>query len=271
VLRISLSWYNYDDLDLHVHEPQGRGVRGFLGHIFFGNKHGWTGGTLDVDMNAGHGTTREAVENVVWSTKMPDGDYRVVVNNYTQRETSDPGFVIEVESAGKLSHFSFNKGVRNQQDILVVILHVKDAVVERFEVGDPAVTASNISQERWGLKTETYVKVSAVTLSPNYWGDNRVGNRHTFFVLDGAKNDELTRGFYNEFLHPRLEPHRKVFEVIGDKTKCRPTDGQLSGLGFSSTKKDSFLVRVQQGKKRRVFQGFYTESVSSQGLCLVTT
>jgi len=157
VLRISLSWYNYDDLDLHVHEPQGRGVRGFLGHIFFGNKHGWTGGTLDVDMNAGHGTTREAVENVVWSTKMPDGDYRVVVNNYTQRETSDPGFVIEVESAGKLSHFSFNKGVRNQQDILVVILHVKDAVVERFEVGDPAVTASNISQERWGLKTETYV------------------------------------------------------------------------------------------------------------------
>jgi hypothetical protein len=252
VLRISLSWYNYDDLDLHVHEPQGRGRYAF-DHIYFRNKKGWTGGTLDVDMNAGHGTTREAVENVVWSTEMPDGAYRIVVNNYNQRETSDPGFVIEVENAGKLSHFSYNKIVRGQQDIAVATLHVKDARAERVEVGDPGITAANISQDKWGLKTEQYVKVSAVTLSPNYWGDNRVGNRHTFFVLEGAKNDELTRGFYNEFLHPRLEPHRKVFEVIGDKTKCRPTDGQLSGLGFSSTKKDSVLVRVQQGKKRRVF------------------
>ena len=94
----------------------------------------------------------------------------------------------------------------------------------------------------------------AVTLSPNYWGQNAVGNKHTFFVLEGAKNDEATRGFYNEFLHPRLEPHRKVFEVIGDKTKCQPTEGQLSGLGFSSTKKETFLVRAYQGKKQRVFQ-----------------
>ncbi len=253
-LRVSLSWFNYDDLDLHVHEPNARGTRG-LEHIYFRNKRGWTGGTLDVDMNAGSGTTREAVENVVWSGKPPDGAYRIVVNNYTQRETSDPGFVIEVESGGKLSHYSFNKGVRNQQDITVVTLHVKDGVVERAEVGDPAITAANISQEKWGLKTEQFVKVRAVTLSPNYWGSNAVGNKHTFFVIEGAKNDEPTRGFYSEFLHPRLEPHRKVFEVIGDKTKCQPSPAgdQLSGLGFSSTKPATFLVRAHQGKKQRVF------------------
>ena len=110
------------------------------------------------------------------------------------------------------------------------------------------------SQEKWGLATERYVKVNTVMLSPNFWGDGPgVGNKHTFFVLDGAKSDEDTRGFYNEFLHPRFEEHRKVFEVIADKTKCRPVDGHLAGLGFSSTKKDSFLVRVSQGKKRRVF------------------
>ena len=40
---------------------------------------------------------------------------------------------------------------------------------------------------------------------------------------------------------------------FADKTKCQPTDGQLSGLGFSSTKKTSFLVRVQQGSKQRLF------------------
>jgi hypothetical protein len=253
VLRVSLSWYNFDDLDLHIHEPAGRGVRSLGEHIFYLNRRGWTGGELDVDMNAGQGTTREAVENVVWTKKPPDGAYRVVVNNFTQRETSSPGFVIEVENAGKLSHFSYNKGVRNHQDITVATLYMKNGAVERVEVGDPGITAANVSQEKWGLKTEQYVKISAVTLSPNFWGNNAVGNKHTFFVVEGAKNDEATRGFYNEFLHSRLEPHRKVFEVIGDKTKCAPTDGQLSGLGFSSTKRESFMVRAHQGKKQRVF------------------
>ena len=221
--------------------------------IYFSNKAGWTGGVLDVDMNAGGPRTREAVENVVWGNAPPDGTYEVYVNNYAQRETADPGFVIEVESGGKLSHFSYNKGVRDKQRIAVAFLHVKDGAVVRVEVRDPGITAANVSQEKWGLKTEQYVKISAVTLSPNYWGGNRVGNKHTFFVVDGCKNDEAARGFYNEFLHPRLEPHRKVFEVIGDKTKCPPSDDQLSGLGFSSTRIASFVVRVRQGKKQRVF------------------
>lgn len=253
MLRVSLSWFNLDDLDLHIHEPPGRGTQAAWSHIHYANKHGWTGGVLDVDMNAGHGSTREPVENVVWTAKPADGAYRVVVNNFCQREHSNPGFVVEIETAGRLSHFSYNKAVRHKQDIAVVALHVKNGAVERIEVGDPCVTASNISQEKWGLTTEQYVKVNAVMLSPNHWTGNAVGNKHTFFVIDGAKNDEQTRGFYNEFLHPRLEPHRKVFEVIGDKTKCAPTDGQLSGLGFSSTKKDAFIARVQQGKRQRIF------------------
>ncbi len=250
-LRVSLSWFNYDDLDLHIHEPASS--RGTIRNaIYYAAKIGWTGGRLDVDMNAGGGRSREAVENVAWSTKPPDGDYRVVVHNYSQRETSDPGFVVEMESGGRLTQFAYNKAVRQGAQILVATLHVKDGIVERIEAG-PGITAGNISQEKWGLKTEQYVKVAAVTLSPNFWGDNATGNKHTFFVLDGAKNDEPTRGFYNEFLHPRLEAHRKVFEVIGDKTKCQPTEGQLSGLGFSSTKKESFIVRAQQGKKQRIF------------------
>lgn len=254
VLRVSLSWYNYDDLDLHVLEPPGRSLAGMRGdRIFFGCKRGWTGGVLDVDMNAGSGTTREAVENVVWSKDPPDGAYGIVVNNYTQRESSDPGFVVEVESGGKLTHFKYSKIVRTREYVSVVRIHVRDGVVERFEPGSPGVTSGTVSQEKWGLRTEQYAKVSAVTLSPNYWGDNAVGNKHTFFILDGCRNDEDARGFYNEFLHPRLEPHRKVFEVIADKTKCCPSPDQLSGLGFSSTKRESFTARVQQGKRQRVY------------------
>lgn len=253
LLRVSLSWFNFDDLDLHVHEPQGRGAAGLRDHIFFANKRGWTGGELDVDMNAGGPRSREAVENTVWMQRIPDGAYKVVVNNYTKRESIDVGFVIEIENNGKISHFSYNKAVRDKEDIHVATLHMKGGVIEHVEMGNPTITAQNVSQEKWGLTTEQYVKVNVVTLSPNYWGDNAVGNKHTFFVLDGARNDEPTRGIYNEFLHPRLEQHRKVFEVIGDKTKCQPTEGQLSGLGFSSTKKDSFIVKVHQGKKQRLF------------------
>lgn len=252
-LRVSLSWYNFDDLDLHIKQPPGRGVHGLHGDIAFNNKRGWTGGCLDVDMNAGSGTTREPVENVIWSDKVPDGPYTVVVNNYCLRESQNPGFTIEVENAGKVTHFSYNKQVRNRGDVVVCTLHMKSGVIERIEPGDSSITSSAISQEKWGLQTEKFAKVSAVMLSPNYWGDNAVGNKHTFFILENAKSDEDTRGFYNEFLHPRLEPHRKVFEVIADKTKCRPTEGQLSGLGFSSTKNEKFLVRAQIGKKRQTF------------------
>lgn len=253
-LRVSLSWFNFDDLDLHVAQPPGRGIHGAMpNEISFRNTRGWTGGTLDVDMNAGSGYSREAVENVVWATTPPDGPYRIIVNNFCLRESRDPGFVIETECGGEIAHYSYNKQVRDGQNITVATLHMKGGHIERVDPGDAGITSASISQDKWGLKTEQYVKVSTVMLSPNYWGDNAVGNKHTFFVLEGAKSDEDMRGFYNEFLHPRLEPHRKVFEIIGDKTKCQPTEGHLAGLGFSSTKKDSFLVRVQQGKKQRIF------------------
>lgn len=255
VMRVSLSWFNFDDLDLHIYEPSGRGVRGLENHIYFRNKEGWTGGVLDVDMNAGAGTTREPVENVAWADAPPNGSYKVVVNNFAKRETSNTGFAVEVESGGKIHSFTYNKAVKDTQDIHVCTLVVKDGVIVKIENGDDGITTTQLSQDKWGLKSETFVKVNAVTLSPNYWGGNSVGNKHLFFFLDGCLSDEPTRGIYNEFLHSRLEAHRKVFEVIGEKTKCQPVAGQLSGLGFSSTKKESVLVRVNNKRLYSVQTG----------------
>lgn len=255
LMRVSLSWFNFDDLDLHIYEPAGRGYRSFNNHIYFSSKVGWTGGRLDVDMNAGHGTTREPVENVAWSENPPDGDYKVVINNFQNRDSSDVGFVVEVESAGKLYNFSYNKAVRYKQDVHVCTLVVKGGVITKIEEGEAGITTSMLSQDKWGLKSESFVKVNAVTLSPNYWGSNKVGNKHLFFFMDGCLSDESTRGIYNEFLHSRLEIHRKVFEVIGEKTKCQPTAGQLSGLGFSSTKKEVVLVKVNGKRLYKVQTG----------------
>ena len=44
-----------------------------------------------------------------------------------------------------------------------------------------------------------------------------------------------------------------MFELIGDKTKCSPTPGQLAGLGFSSTKESFFVIRVRTEKTVRTY------------------
>jgi hypothetical protein len=49
-----------------------------------------------------------------------------------------------------------------------------------------------------------------------------------------------------------LDKHRKVFEVLGSKLMVQPAQEQLSGLGFSSTKRDSVLCRVSGSFNRVV-------------------
>lgn len=237
-LRISLAWHNFDDLDIHVYEPSG-------GHIYFANK----ANKLDVDMNAGGGRTREPVENVSY-TSVPDGDYRVEINQYSQRETTDVGFTVEVENQGRIDQFSYTKAAKNTVHALTITM--KNGIIVDLKVGS-GLTGGSISQEKWGVATEKFVKVNTLMLSPNHWDDNQVGNKHWFFVLESCQNLEATRGIYNEFLNSGLEKHRKVFEILGDKTKCQPTDDQLSGIGVSSTRGDKLTVRVTGPKINKVY------------------
>lgn len=63
-LRCSLSWFNYDDLDLHMIEPDGYEIS-FMNRGRQSPNHG----ELDVDMNAGMGQTRKAVENICYANR----------------------------------------------------------------------------------------------------------------------------------------------------------------------------------------------------------
>lgn len=227
-LRTSLAWFNYDDLDLHCQCPQG--------HINFSNK----AGILDVDMNAGSGGSREPVENMRWP-RPADGLYRFAVHNYNRREPIDVGFVIEVESAMGIHTFRHEKSVANNDHVAVCDIVVRGGQAVEV-VPSSSVTVGAASQNQWGLKTLDMVKVNAIVQSPNYWDGNAVGNKHWFFVIEGCKNPVPCRGIYNEFLHSRLENHRKVFEILGAKTKCPVSDEQLSGVGFSSTRHDKVVV-----------------------------
>lgn len=246
-LRVSLSWHNYDDLDLHVYEPP------LNYHIYFGNKRTLSpsGGMLDVDMNAGSGSTREPVENIFWKNEPKfEGTYKVVVNNYMRRDNKDGGFEVEIEYNGEIETFTSHTNAASGRDFGIVefTYSKKDGIKFIGSTGTSNVAKYN-SREKWGVKTGQFVPVRAITLSPNYW-NGAVGNKHFFFFLEGCKSDEKTRPFFNEFLKPELNEDRKVFEILGSKVTVDKAEDELSGLGFSDTIRNHIYVEVEGTFKR---------------------
>ena len=236
---MSLAWSNYDDLDIHADCPDG--------HIYFGNKLD----ILDVDMNAGGGRSREPVENLSW-TRPRDGVYRIHVNQYNQRETADVGFTLEIECEGRVTQLSYPLGVKGTVDCITFQM-VRGELTD-LKIVNKSIRGGDVSTQKWGVATENFVPVSTLMCSPNHWENaGSVGNQHWFFILEGCKNPEATRGIYNEFLRGDLEPHRKVFEVLGNKTKCAPSDQQLSGVGFSRGRNDEVTVRVTTNNSTRAY------------------
>jgi len=247
VLRCSLAWFNGDDLDIHVKEP------GAGSHIYFGNKRQVhpSSGMLDVDMNAGDAQSTSPVENIAWTNKnkMPEGEYRVFINQFTKRNTENYGFTLEMEYEGKIWTYNYQKPMRTSANIDVVIFNFDRktgiTIVRSLESEEsPRVT--------WELGTQKFHKVNMIMNSPNHWDGEETGNKHYFFILENCDSGEPVRGFFNEFLKESMTEHRKVFEVLGSKMKTDQKEDQLSGLGFSSTKRASLICRVKGSFERTI-------------------
>ena len=246
VLRFSIQWndleeYSRNDLDAHCIEPQ-------LNHIYWGNKVERDGGTLDIDITNPQINT-PAVENITWpdKRKMRPGKYRFYVHQYKNRGGRD-GFRAEIEFDGQIFKFDYRKELRQDErvDVAEVVLYED----RRFSIKTllPTETAG---REIWGIRTMDYVPVSTVMFSPNYWDEQTgIGHRHVFFMLKGCKNPEEPNGFYNEFLKQDLMEHKRVFEALGWKMKVAYVDDQLSGIGFSTTKRGNVVLKVNGATER---------------------
>ena len=239
-----LAWSNADDLDLHMMEPRGT-------HIYYENRRRLSlhGGMLDVDMNGCDQVNNvDPVENIFYKhvSSMRPGSYVLKVHCYSKRN-NDPdrqGFEVEIDLLGQSTLLSYPTKVKSQNMITVAnIVVTKEKEIAVVPSSDMQQTGR--SQQVWGIKTNTFVPVKAVMLSPNYWDEQKgCGNSHWFFMLQGCANGDVARGFYNEFLNNDLLVHRKVLELIGSKVTTAPSEQQLSGVGFSSTQRASLLCRV---------------------------
>lgn len=242
-----LAWDYTDDLDFHMIEPDGN-------EISFRNRRQLSrcGGMLDLDANGTDGIKTHPAENIVYASKgkMVEGEYTLFVHNYSRR-SNGVGFQVEIEVDNKVINFEYDKALRG--DGKVVVAGINYSKVDGITI-EHKLPSTTTSREVWGLNTESFTRVKTIMHSPNHWDGLQVGNKHHFFILEGCLNDTPARGIYNEYLHSDLEQHRKVFELVGEKTKCPVTPDQLSGVGFSSTVRNNAIVKVElQDDKERIF------------------
>jgi len=245
VLRFSIQWndnkFDGNDLDAHCYEPNGN-------LIYYGNKDNRnTTGKLDVDIIHPE-RNKIAVENITWTNKdrMQEGVYKFLVHNYTHRGGRE-GFKAEVEFEGQIFSFDYNKELKQGEKVEVA--EVTFSRINGFSIKEKL--PSNVSsKEVWGLKTNQFVPVSVVCYSPNYWQDNNVGHKHYMFMLKDCINNEQPSGMFNEFLKEDLMKHRKVIEALSSKMRIKDNPSQLSGLGFSSTKRNELTVKVKGNTER---------------------
>lgn len=253
VLRFSIQWNesgnDNSDLDAHCIEPNGH-------EIYFGSdrkpRMSSMTGQLDVDITQPNTQMpgRPAVENITWidMNKMKAGTYKFFVNQFSARGSK--GFKAEIEFNGEIHSFEYNKLLRTGENVQVaeVTLNANG----EFTIKEKLSGTSNVSsREIWNISTNQFVPVSVICYSPNYFDEQEgIGHRHLFFILKDCINPEEPNGYYNEFLKNDLTKHKRVFEALGSKCHVEDSDDQLSGIGFSMTKRADLIVKVKGATER---------------------
>lgn len=266
-LRFSHSW-NYEGMrngslmDLHVFMPGSNQretiVNGKEIHDNYGNNErvGWnhrqhrvSGGVQDVDYTAIAPVGYIPVENTTFPSmnRLKEGIYIFKIHNWDFRNPTTGGFKAEIAFGGNVYRFVRRDPLQHKEWITLAKLELKNGEFRIIEMMDNDTTPTEI----WGIKTNQFVPVSVISYSPNYFDEqDGIGHRHLFFMLNGCINPEEPSGFYNEFLKNELVEHKRVFEALGAKCHVEDIDDQLSGIGFSMTKRANLIVKVKGATER---------------------
>jgi len=240
-LRISLIWWNYDDLGIHVLEPGG-------GHIYYGDRKGYSGGELDIDMNANDSVmSREPVENIIWEDEVGiDGWYVVYVHNYRKREKIDVGFKVEfVSEDGHYFLYEYKDDIGHKERIDICKFRVENGrVVEVKHILEPSMVSDGL------LKKGKWYNVSLIWQFPF----NGEGFTHLLFSVDGLepKDGEKVPGFLVEYFPSEFRRFRKVLEAISRKYLVDVSKDGVISIGFTKGREQCALFRVDGRRVVRV-------------------
>lgn len=245
ILRFSIQWndgrvYNGNDFDAHCVCP--------YGHIAFYDKRKGSG-ELDVDIVNPRRET-PAVENIVFTKDLKNGTYKFFVDVFTYRG-GDDGFRAEIEMNGEVFSYNFDgKDTRHKGEIPVATVKYENGTFSIVH----ELNSESVSNEIWNIKTMTFIPVSCIMYSPNYWNGNEIGNKHIFFMLKGCVNPDSPNGIYNEFLKNEFNKHKRVFEALGSILKAESCQNQLSGVGFSFTQRNNVIVKVTSNNSSKMYE-----------------
>ena len=262
--RCSMIWNetgdaNSTDLDLHCKELD------TLDHIYYGSHNigrnmrrigqcmSKGGGVIDIDITRPKEhceySNGVAVENIFYPdlSKVKVGRYEFFIHNFNGGGNN--GARAEIFINGETYKYEIRQEIRGNNDAHLATVHVKSNGVIEVEQGKYFVGSDETPETVYGLDTCKFHKVSLICPSPNFW-TNEIGNKHYFFMLQGATAPESIRSIHNEYLKSDLLDHRKVMEVLGSRLKVESTPKQLSGLGFNATVRDEVILRLSGSFKR---------------------
>ena len=240
-VRVSLSWHTSEDLDLHAHD-------GRDSHVYYSHKRGM-GAYLDLDMNGlDKHDSDNPVENLIWLNQkdFPNNKVKIKVDHYSGHN-NDPkryGFDLQVEIMGAITTYRFeSKFTGSNVHFLSLVRKNGTIVIEDVHKSLKLVSQTTVDAQ--------FITVDHVLLSPNYW-DAEVGNKHIFFTTKDFDLEQDVRGFFNEYLDNDLNQHRKVFEILGNRTKISDNkENALRGYGFSTTMDNQLIVRATTASGRQ--------------------
>lgn len=247
VLRASMIWNesgsDNSDLDLWCLQPNGVKIgfnAGFRKDS--GNNFSSLGGQLDLDNQNPNG--KIGVENIYFKelNKMMDGTYKFWVNQYSARNSQ--GFKFEIEMSGEAFNYEYPKSVSGNINVATITLSKGIFTIEHH------LAHTQTSKSLWGLETNEFHKVNLICNSPNHWGDNNIGTKEYFFMLQDCLTPDSMRAFHVDQLNSELMANRKAIDLLGNYKMVEPSNKQLSGIGFNSTQRDEVVVRVTGTHKR---------------------
>jgi hypothetical protein len=99
-VQVNVSWNTQTDVDLHVVDPTGQ-------EVYYGRTQVASGGSLDVDSNAGCSIDNRNSENIRWGSSAPNGTYIVRVDYWSACSvTGTTTYTVVVNNGGQRTQFT---------------------------------------------------------------------------------------------------------------------------------------------------------------------